>query len=356
MSNFVDVVGFQFERIHSGFMKWVLNLKYNDAGNNDFTKHDKENVFWALYGSRQNENCNLVEISPFMEFSFGRKLRIDLVLQAKMASGDLYDIVIEMKVDSAVNFEQLENTKKEYENVRPNKTNIAFLVITLGAGKYSIYHIQKAISNLGFVMLEVNDVINIFSQMSPQNVKAKTIFDDWIDALRNEADRDANILYNLKKTGSVFKLKDFKYREGIVSYYPYYNKLLHSLRPKLNLSLVNCEIANGVHNAVFYLGETLRIQKNGFAYYWEFNDNSLCLKAQIMNPSNDLEFSRAVVISLCQETKVSVVKDLKSRASKKSKANWVTVYKWDFEDFGIHSFDDVVDQTVEIITAVQSRL
>ncbi|MGR5913206.1 PD-(D/E)XK nuclease family protein [Bacillus cereus] len=98
-SNFVDIVGYQFEKVHTGAIKWLL-----DSSNELIDHNEKSNVLRNLYKMCgilppfKSSDIDFIECKP--EFSIGSGKRVDLVIEITLNNGDLKYIVIEMKVDT----------------------------------------------------------------------------------------------------------------------------------------------------------------------------------------------------------------------------------------------------------------
>lgn len=112
-NNFVSLVGYQLEKVHTGVIRWVLDSKNTNIP--VATKHEILRRIYKMTNNPINFHVNEISaISCFPEYSFGRKRKIDLVVKIDLFQKPTKYIVIEMKVDSIPYSEQLEGTQNDF--------------------------------------------------------------------------------------------------------------------------------------------------------------------------------------------------------------------------------------------------
>ncbi len=316
MENFVEIVGYQLEKIHTGVIKWCLEL------------NEGETVSLSKYEAICNLYKKIGKVTPFKieeikqikgvpEFSFGRLARIDLVVKISLNSEDHY-LVCEMKVDSDPYVRQLDNTVK-LSNEKFITKNIDYLLILLGCSSVSR---EIGDNHRDFHSIDCADLIEIFKPQENDSF----IVSQWFDALRSEIGRGKESVENYKrlypkKVKSKQAHKDLGYRPLFSLYYYLYSYF------RTSFSCGNeWRIYSGSNNPVMNWSkgwETI----GAFNFYWEFNYLEYCLKVRI-NKDN---------VSKCQLNKLRSVLNplIKSfniggKAAQKRYGKWNTIYKWEF--------------------------
>lgn len=95
----IEVIGYQFERVHTGVIKWLLDSEYQDVPMEEKRKII-ERIYEKSHQSSPFASDQVEEIICHPEYAFARTRRIDLVVEIKMADGNRKYIVMEMKVDT----------------------------------------------------------------------------------------------------------------------------------------------------------------------------------------------------------------------------------------------------------------
>ena len=135
-SNFVDIVGYQLEKVHTGMIKWLLEKKdnerfeiikriYSNVGRNlDFTAGD------------------ICQIKCIPEYSFGRRRKVDLVVEIYLNDNSCRYLVMEMKVDSIPEENQLVGTCNDFiDNCKHTYSNTIFLLLLFGTAQVCLQKI-----------------------------------------------------------------------------------------------------------------------------------------------------------------------------------------------------------------------
>ena len=347
--NFVDIVGFQLEKVHTGIISWLL-----DTENHSVSMSDKIVILNKLLNSSLQDDD--IKIKPTQEYSFGRSRRIDLVVEVTSKKGDTRRyLVIECKTDSDVNKNQLEESKKAFLKQKPND-DCSFFVLTLGASQFTYQHIAPDIKTLEFVVLNLSKTREIFSHLSIEG-KSK-IYDDWCDALKREEIRSSTIdqvfsdignMKNLKNSEQ--KLKKLGYRVGFPIFYTFYAKLRELLEKG---PFKNWAICSGRNNPVMNWYDDDGCFKKSFgdeslSLYWNFDWQSLTLKAGFEKKPLEKWISlRNEVQRLCNHSQGG-------RRTADRQGTDVAIYKWDF-DFCRESVDEIATKTNAILKEVHEKL
>src|SRR3972149_4701982 len=112
--NFVDIVGFQLEKVHTGVISWLL-----DSRNPMVSESDRISLLSKLL-SNGMQNDDIASITPIQEYSFGRRRRLDLVVKIMMKKSDTCYLLIECKTDSDVVFDQLQQCRNAFLKEDPH--------------------------------------------------------------------------------------------------------------------------------------------------------------------------------------------------------------------------------------------
>lgn len=340
--NFVDIIGFQLEKVHTGVIGWLL-----DTENHSASMSDKIVILNKLLNSSLQDD-DVIKIKPTQEYSFGRSRRIDLVVEVTSKKGDTRYLVIECKTDSDVNKDQLQKSKEAFLRKKLN-SNCYFFVLTLGASQFTYQHLADKIKELEFVVLDVSKTRQIFSSLSIKD-KSK-IYDDWCEALEKEERRFSNIDQVLSTMESPWdeQLKKRGYRLNFPLYYMFYAKLRELLE---NGPFKNWAIFSGSNNPVMNWQDGCVDKGFGdesLSLYWEFNWESLTLKAGFeKKPLEKWSSLRNEVQRLCNHSQGG-------RRTADRQGTSVTIYKWDF-NFCRESVDEIATKTNAILEELHEKL
>jgi len=330
MKTFVDVVGYQLEKVHTGVIKYLLEWE-----NEEIEIEQKRKIVKNFYerakkpiGFEINEISN---VHCIREYSSGRNIFIDLVITLELISSDKHHMVLEMKVDSIPGEKQLENTV-DYFSKTKEKADYFLLLI----GSSSIC--KKPENYHKFSILSLEDIISIFS-----NIKIKTsIYQDWINSLKDEVLRRKDLLRNIENLHheNIYK-KEYWLKLNYRYPFPLFYYLYYHLRKYLN-NQNTWEIFSGNNNPVMNWKEGwVQNQNDIFGFYWEFNYENLILKISYNNNhqiDNELiNRIRYKAYSICEYTKF---KGKKTR--RKYGKDHSSIFKWEF-DFLQDSFNKVAN-------------
>lgn len=318
MSNFVNVVGFQLEKVHTGVIKWCLESEYNISFSDS-----KYNTLSALYNHLGKdipfEQGDVIEVKCTPEYSFGRKVRIDLFIKITTDVSKYY-IVCEMKVDTDPYVKQLNQIVEVVEQKFNVKNNTEYLLILIGAST-----VQRSIgdSHAIFKVITLEDLIDIFSCSRSESY----IVSDWLNSLFSECGRRNNIINNfirLYSLGIGKKDQHIKmgYRPFFSTYYYLYSEMRkHSIVPD------SWKIYSGGNNPVMNYKDGWR-NVGDFRFYWEFNYLEFCFKVSINKDkvsSSKLNELRDVMYPILESIPCN------GRRTQKRYGNWNSIFKWEFD-------------------------
>ena len=112
--NFVDIIGYQLEKIHTGMIAWLL-----DSERSPLPLVEQTEVIAELAPDFL-PRMNVTEVKSTREYSFGRRLRIDLVLEMNLEDQTKTYLLIECKTDSDVSVDQLTRSAEEFSKQKPD--------------------------------------------------------------------------------------------------------------------------------------------------------------------------------------------------------------------------------------------
>ena len=346
--NFVEVIGYQFERVHTGAIKWILDSECQAV-----SMHEKEKVLERIYSK-----CN--QLMPFAvdeierivcnpEYAFGRRRKIDLVVEIKLAGGDRKYIVMEMKVDSIPELEQLEGTYSDFlHHHQCKKEDVLFLLFIFGSAQVCMipYHPH-------FYVFKLLDIIEAFQGLLVDHY----IYTDWMDSLKQEEVRWQTVVEALK---AATNLKDENYwkKHGYRPWFSLFHYLYDHLK-HYSKRASDWEIYNASNNPLMNL-EHGWLRKELFQkpvhFYWEFNYEQLFLKLSIdqTNPltKEELTHLRNEITQICRDASE---KRKKQGPTRNTNGAFVSLYKWEF-DFVKEDFADIMKETDHIIDVVYGEI
>ncbi|HBN28733.1 MAG TPA: hypothetical protein DEF85_04295 [Clostridiaceae bacterium] len=349
-SNFVDIVGYQLEKVHTGMIKWLLEKKdnerfeiikriYSNVGRNlDFTAGD------------------ICQIKCIPEYSFGRRRKVDLVVEIYLNDNSCRYLVMEMKVDSIPEENQLVGTCNDFiDNCKHTYSNTIFLLLLFGTAQVCL---QPPTKNHKFNTLRLKQIISIFGGLK---IGDKNYL-DWIDSLNCEEDRKSNVLRYIGQSGNPWNI-EFLREKGYRLWFPLYYYIYNKMRERSKRSRA-WQIYSGSNNAVMNLwsddGDTKTgwIPKNekGFDYYlyWEFNNEDFILKIALDN-KNKMDKSilnnlRQKIIAICKN-----VNNYGGNGTQNRYGDYVSVYKWSF-NFQNRDFGDIIRTADKIVDIIKPQL
>lgn len=344
--NFIDIVGYQLEKIHTGVIAWLI-----DSERSPLPVHERS-VLLAKLAPHLVKGEELRSMKAKREYSFGRSRRIDLVLEIVLKDQTKTCVLIECKTDSDVSVDQLEKSAKAFVEKNP-RVRFSVIVLAVGAGQFTLMHQLQDVQQHGFHVIDVPRALKIFSRLSIAGTTR--IYDDWIASLQAEHTRSAEIdkalvgLDDLKDT----RLLKFGYRTGFPICYMFYDKL----REFLNKGLFQgWGIWSGRNNPVLNWQEgwiTRGSENNAIKLYWEFNWDAFCLKARVDKQTTACweywQKIRPSVVELCETCPIA------GRRTANRRGSWVTAYKWKF-DFCKEEPAAIARKTADILSHVHEHL
>lgn len=344
--NFVDIVGYQHEKIHTGMIAWLL-----DSERSPLTLSEQTAVISKL-APDISQGAKFTKVKATREYSFGRRLRIDLVLEMNREDQTKTYLLIECKTDSDVSVDQLEKSAKEFSEENPN-ISYTVIILAVGAGQFTLTHQLQEIRCRGFHAIDLPRALGIFSDLSIAGTTST--YDAWITSLQAEHTRTSQIDKALAKLDGPWDAQLLKagYRTGSPIFYMFYDKL----RAHLDKGrFQGWAIDNGGNNPVMNWQEgwvTVGAGGDAIKLYWEFNWNAFCLKADIKDRNTERwerwQEIRPVLIKLCESCPVA------GRKTANRKGTWVTAYKWEF-DFCNETPSVIAEKTSDILSQVHKCL
>ena len=163
--NFVDIVGYQLEKIHTGVIAWLL-----DSERSPLPAHEQAMLLGKLAPDLLKGE-EFTSTKAKREYSFGRSRRIDLVLEIILKDQTKTYVLIECKTDSDVSIDQLKKSKQAFSEKNPDGF-ISVIVLAIGAGQFTLMHQLQDIQRHGFHAIDVPRVLsccssNVDSLMRP---------------------------------------------------------------------------------------------------------------------------------------------------------------------------------------------
>lgn len=258
---FVDIVGYQLEKIHTGMIAWLLDSERSPLPLVEQTEVIAELAPDFLPG------MNVTEVKSTREYSFGRRLRIDLVLELSLEDQTRTYLLIECKTDSDVSVDQLTRSAEAFSEQNPD-VPFSVIVLAVGAGQFTLTHQLQDIQQQEFhaIAIDLPRALEIFSGLSIAGTSRT--YDDWIASLQSV----------------------MNWQEGWIM------------------------VGTG---------------SDAIELYWEFNWNAFCLKAAIEEQTaarwDRWQEIRPALIELCESCPVD------GRKTANNSGKWVTAYKWEFD-------------------------
>jgi hypothetical protein len=341
MSNFVDIVGFQLEKVHTGVLKWFLETETKET-----TITEKYNVIESLYKYKSKKPAfkeqDIDSISCIPEWSCGRKIRIDLVIEIKLkqVSKSVW-LVFEVKTDSIPYEKQLENTRDTF--IKPGD-DVEYFLLLVGTSmiferKFDGRYDFKTITNQ-----ELFDIFNCFKN----SFKPLTIVIDWTDALRREISRFNNVEANLKNVpdGNLYN-RAYWEGYGYRCWFPLFFCIYEKLRKNLDFP-GDWEIESGSNNPVMNWKKSwldINCDNKNYKTYFEFHGDCYCFKVEIDKDKekigrDDLNQFRDNMIGGIEKIQgINLSGEISQRRYGKSN----TIYKWKCE-FGKRNLNEIAGE------------
>ena len=347
--NFVDIIGYQLEKIHTGMIAWLL-----DSERSPLPLVEQTETIAKLAPDFLPE-MEVTEVKSIREYSFGRRLRIDLVLELNLENQTKTYLLIECKTDSDVSVDQLTRSAEAFSEQNPD-VPFAVIVLAVGAGQFTLTHLLQDIQQQEFhaIAIDLPRALEIFSGLSIAGTTHT--YDDWIASLQAEHSRTVQIdeaLAGLDDPRDT-RLRKTGYRtSGFSIFYMFYNKL----RVHLDKGpFQGWAIYSGNNNPVMNWQEgwiTVGTESDAIELYWEFNWNAFCLKAAIEEQTaarwDRWQEIRTALIEFCESCPVA------GRKTANKEGTWVTAYKWEF-DFCNETLSVIANKTNNILSHIHDDL
>ena len=341
--NFVDIVGYQLEKIHTGVIAWLL-----DSERSPLPLLEQTAVI-AKLAPDILQGVEITKAKAIREYSFGRRRRIDLVLEMNRKDRTKTYLLIECKTDSDVSVDQLKKSAKAFSANSPN-VPFSVIVLAVGAGQFTLTHQLLDIQRLEFHTIDLLRALEIFSKLSIAGTTST--YDDWITSLQAEHTRTIQVDKALAELDHPWDARLHKagYRTGFSVFYMLYDKL----RAHLDKGLFQgWDIYSGSNNPVMnWKNGWIKVgpKSDAIALYWEFNWDAFCLKAELeeQTAARWTEI-RPTLVELCASCPVA------GRKTANKRGTWVTAYKWEF-DFCKETPSVIAGKTSNILSHVHKRL
>ncbi|MWC27651.1 PD-(D/E)XK nuclease family protein [Paenibacillus sp. MMS18-CY102] len=279
--NFVSIVGYQLEKVHTGVIRWLM-----DTLNTNVSMDTKYEIIRRTYSMIHPNNSldfgkdEIIAITCFPEYAIGRKRKIDLVIRIDLAKRPSNYFVIEMKVDSIPYKDQLSGTKTDFLQLMPDydPKNVTFFLYLLGTS--SVCQVPDELHSFHIVSLP--NIIGIYRGLPVHHY----IYNDWMSELEAEAakrdafikDYEQSIGIHDRDRSSYWQNKGYRGRQH--HYYLYDEMKKHAKNSQ------HWAIDNGGNNPVMnYWGmkqngwEPKSYDGHAILFYWEFNHEDFFLKA-----------------------------------------------------------------------------
>ncbi len=288
-SNLLENLGYQDERVHTGWIKWLLNDLRKSA-----VAHQALSILWE-YAQPVGEKVSLppdsitgIELRPQQK----RGSRIDLEAQASLEGGRHALLGMEFKVDAKEGKNQFQIFRKAYRKLAERSDVCGLLLFVLGDAHFLIHDLPPE----GWGLLDLQRAQEFGRRISNLlDGDDARVWNVWIEALGIEALRRENAhqlvatsdFAMLKRASEVKRdAKIWGYRSHGVFLSAYANLLPYLERLGLKEWHMNAVRGNAVLGSVTGIP---RAQKE-YKYYWEFNDWDFKLKVKL--PKSEGGYSR----------------------------------------------------------------
>jgi hypothetical protein len=344
--NFVNIVGYQFERVHTGVIAWILETK-NDLVTMDRKYEALRRLYRMCNQSITFKEKDIRNITCTPEYSFGRKRKIDLVVKIDLHNQSTKYLVIEMKVDSIPYSEQLEGTRNDFiQDNNCNPDDALFLLFLFGSAQVCV---EPELHS--FIVFRLPEIREVFSGLHIDH----HVYDDWIEAIKDEDFRRMDIVKELEDASEIWDEEYWRnrgYRLWFPLFYYVYSELKrHSKR------FDQWDIYSGSNNPVMnWRDGWLKKKILGYdvEFYWEFNYEDFVLKVLLDEnnklPQDDLNRLRREIALLCDQEPLKRGKRTQNRYG-----TFISLYKWKF-DFKKQDFAHIMKEVDELLDKVHPKL
>ncbi|ASA97009.1 hypothetical protein A0O32_1777 [Anoxybacillus flavithermus] len=338
----IEVIGYQFERVHTGVIKWLLDSEYQDVPMEEKRKII-ERIYEKSHQSSPFASDQVEEIICHPEYAFARTRRIDLVVEIKMADGNRKYIVMEMKVDTIPGGKQLQGTYNDFCcRHSDQKDDTLFLLLLFGTAQ-----VFKIPDVPPFHVWKLSDIIDVFQGVEVSH----PIYAEWMRVLEREQDRARHVEERLAGIGGKEKDKGWK-RHGYRNRFSFFYYLYDQLRKYSRHGAEQWKIHGSPHNPLmnFTWMPTTLFGKPVHVYF-EFNYEHLFFKLA----DQEQKLTRDELTLLRKQVEMIFRQVSANRGNHESTKNkqgrFVSLYKWEF-DFAKEGLAQVMDEVDQIIDAV----
>lgn len=344
-NNYVNLVGYQFEKVHTGVIKWILDTKNTMVPIE--TKYEVLRRIFVMTNNAINFHYNeILSISCIPEYSIGRKRKIDLVVKIDLFQRTTKYIVIEMKVDSIPFSAQLKGTKSDFfQSTQCDSEDAIFLLLLFGSSQVcQIPELHQ------FHLFRLPEIIEIFNGHYIEDI----IYTQWIDSIFDEDYRRSQVLIDLDTVSDIWDMEIWN-DKGYRTPFPLFYYLYHHLRMKSKRQ-GEWDIYSGQNNPVMNWSHGwLKKDIMGYPvkFYWEFNYNEFVLKGFLDDkkklPLSELNWLRQEIADICYK------EVLTGYPTRKTYGTFISIYKWKF-DFKNQPFEDIMKEVDSILDKVPPLL
>ncbi len=340
-----EIFGFQEEKAHVGFLAWLV-----DTDNEAVSSEARQSLIgFFLDGDSVSP---ITKVVSHREYSFGRRLRIDLVIEVRHSDpSELSWIVIEAKTDSDMGINQLEKSREAFES-QDLGGSATYIALLLGAGRFTGNPSEA--TELGWRVIRCDELfsyLNASDQTISKSPKVIGLWEDWLGALKNELDNHARLPEVIASAGSIWNqeyLRALGYRTPFPVFYSYYEHLRQELA---SVHPGRWEIYSGSHNAVMTLIPWLDCSVDGkpMSVFWEFNDERLKVKALLTGGSGEWPDSWDDLRDRIADTCLCGPQGLEGkRAARRKAKESASIFSWQF-DFGGQSVGEIAQAAVGVL-------
>ncbi len=340
--NFVEIVGYQLEKIHTGVIAWLL-----DSDRSPLPLSEQSAIIDKLDPGIL-PNGRMAGAKAIREYSFGRRRRIDLVLEIRLEDGQEAYLLIECKTDSDVSVDQLKESVAAFSETKPG-ASVSAMVLAIGAGRFTLAHQMHELECNNFQSTDLSRTLEIFSGLSISGTTHT--YDCWIASMESEQMRSSQIERALACREHPWDPSLFEagYRSAFPVFYMFYGKLREHLEKG---PYKGWGIYSGRNNPVLNWQEgwiPVARGTNEIELCWEFNWCDFCLKAAIGENWEFWQTIRAELIPLCESCPVT------GRASANRPGKSATAYRWEF-DFCNTPPRSIAEETAKILHHLNDKL
>src|SRR6266566_3826289 len=176
--NFVDIVGFQLEKVHTGVIAWLL-----DSAAKTLPARERSVVLCALSGIDVGSADQVLTHAEYGQ----RSKHVDLVVELRCTTQGSKWLVLELKTDSDVDIRQLKASHDFVQRHAP-RDKVVPITLALGAAQATIpYAGEKDAPDFKFRAFDADETCSLVKSLSIAG--RSHVFDSWVGALAAEQER-----------------------------------------------------------------------------------------------------------------------------------------------------------------------